>query len=60
MAGILSDTDKDIQFLLKALPTATEQEQGLFCDYVEGYVDDGMSNEIAREYALRDLLEARL
>jgi len=60
MAGIKSDIDRDIDYLRLKLPTATEQQQGLFCDCVEGYVDAGMSNEIAREYALKDLLEARL
>ncbi len=57
MAGVETDLDRDIKFLLSRLPNATEQQQGLFCDYVADYVDNGMSDDVAREYALRDLIE---
>ena len=57
MADIETDLDRDIKFLLSRLPNATEQQQGVFCDYVADYADSGMSNENAREYALRDLRE---
>jgi hypothetical protein len=61
MAGELSERDQDIQFLLKRLPNATLNQQGVFCDYVEKYVEEqNMFSDMAREYALRDLKQVKL
>lgn len=56
MAGELSERDQDILFLLKQLPNATLNQQGVFCDYVEKYIEEqNMFSDMAREYAFRDI-----